>query len=241
MSIVDGGGAIDPRRVKWGGYGLAAVGALAVLYAAIAPGPLPSLAAVLLPLASFAVSLMAPALFEVTSRRGWLSRGGSRGFNPLVELPALSLFVLALTLDLTTFTGPLVAAGLGAAAAGTAGFYAAQKPGLSSPIQLIITLAVAGGLYGYGAFTVIDTRFDTSAGQVLPVTVSNKHISHGRSNSYHLDLPAWGPRTAPSTVSVRRSLYEAVQPGDVVCITLHPGSLGVPWYAVGLCQSAASA
>ena len=238
MSIVESADGVDPRLLKWGGYGLAVVGAIAVGWAAFAPGPLPATAAIVAPLASFAVALAWPASFEVTTRR-W-GRSGTRGFNPLVVLPTLCLFLGGVVVDLTQFTGPPLAAGIGAAAGATGGFYAAAKPGLSSPIQLIVTLAVAGGLYGYGAFVLADARFDASPGQALQVVVAGKYVSHGKSTTYQLELPAWGPRAAPSKVGVSRALYDAVRPGEPVCVALHPGAFQVPWSTVSLCPPAAA-
>lgn len=236
MSIVESAGRVDPRLLKWGGYGLAALGATAVGWAAFAPGQTPALAAIVAPLASFAAPLASPALFEVKSRRS-----GRRGFNPLVVTPAVCLFILAVMADLTQFTGPLLAAALGAAAGASAGWIAGTRPGVAGPIQLTIALAVAGGLYGYGAFALANVRFDASPGRVLQVVVSGKHVSRGKSTSYLLELPPWGPRPSPSSVSVRRSLYDAAQPGEPVCIALHPGALQVPWYTVALCAPAGAA
>jgi hypothetical protein len=68
--------------------------------------------------------------------------------------------------------------------------------------------------------------------------VIGKTVSHARSVHYQLELPAWGPRTTQNSVEVPYRVFVAIRTGDPVCISLHPGALGAPWFKLGLCPAA---
>jgi hypothetical protein len=231
MSLVDDTKtSLDPNLIRWGGYGLAVVGVAAVVYAWMRPGMLSSALALVLALAPVGIGAAYPQLFEVNYR-------GGRGFNPIVGFAALVLLLLAFSVHLVDERPAWIAAFVVGAGLGAATWAAAQAPGLASPIQALLTVAVIGGIYGYGAYAMADVRFDPSPGTAYQAAISDKQLTHGRHNStgYHLSLPPWGPVTAASSVSVPKSVYDALQPGDTICLTLHPGAMGDGWYDVGLC------
>lgn len=231
-TVEDAKASVDPRLIRWGGYGLTVVGAIAALVGGVMPGMLSCAAALILALAPIGIAAAWPQLFEVTSR-------GQRGLNPLVGLPAVFLLIGSLTSNLLDERPAWIAAFVVGAALGLAIWLAAQQANLSSPIWAIIVVAIIGGVYGYGAFALADARFDPSPGTSYPVAVTSKYTSQSRSSTdYHLQLPAWGPRKAPSEVTVTDTIYNALQPGDPVCMILHPGALGDAWYDVSLCSAA---
>ena len=89
---------------------------------------------------------------------------------------------------------------------------------------------------------MIDVQLDFSAGQVIPVQVLDKHEFRGRhSHSYDLSLPAWGPRTGPNAIEVSASTFNAVRIGENICISLHPGALGLPWFTSAVCPAGGAA
>ena len=94
------------------------------------------------------------------------------------------------------------------------------------------------GLYGYGAVEVGDTLFDGKPGVGYSSQVESKRVVSGRSETYYLQVAPWGPVEQAGEVSVPSELYEAVQPGELVCMTLHPGRLGAQWYRMGPCGGA---
>jgi hypothetical protein len=67
---------------------------------------------------------------------------------------------------------------------------------------------------------------------VYPAAVTGQRVSHGRSTSYYLTLSPWGPMTGAFETSVGRRLYNAVNLGDTVEVSLHSGWLHIPWYQV---------
>lgn len=219
----------DPRLVRWGGYALAIAAVVAGVAALLVRTAPTALAAIALAAGSVGVAGAAPELFEVTGR------GKARGLNPLFLFPAGLVFICGVTNDFIDVFTLLGAALVGAAAGAGLGALRMSRPGLAGPMQLLILLALCGAALGYGGTALVDVRFDTSAPQTIRTTVSSMYVSHGKSTSYQLRLPPWGPRTAPSTVSVSSSLYGRLSPGDPVCIDLHPGAVGVPWFELHAC------
>ena len=66
--------------------------------------------------------------------------------------------------------------------------------------------------------------------------VLDKYITRSRSSTtYHLQVPPFAGRRAPSTVTVPYAAYAALSPGDRVCIAEHRGAIGLPWVSARLC------
>ena len=147
------------------------------------------------------------------------------------------MFFAGLQNDFLDFSPLLIGAAAGALLGCGGGLLVWRRPGVAGPWQMMIVLGLIGAGLGYGAPGMIDTRFDTAQPQQFRATVSAMHISRGKSTSYYLSLTPWGPRTGPSDVSVSSSLYNQLNPGDEVCIALHAGALGVPWFAVAQCPA----
>jgi hypothetical protein len=104
---------------------------------------------------------------------------------------------------------------------------------------MMISIAVIGGLYGYGAAVVADVQLDPAPATPIQAPVLEKYVTHSKSSTnYHVRLPPWGPRTRPDSVDVSRSTYFELQVGDPLCILEHPGALGLAWFTTGVCQAA---
>ncbi len=115
-------------------------------------------------------------------------------------------------------------------------FVTAGRRNATQPGAWIAAIAVAG-LYAYGLTATADTLGDRGAATSYETEVMSKHVSHGRSTTYYLDLAPWGPFTFVHQVRVPSSTYRAVVEGDEVCVQLHPGALHVPWYRVTDCET----
>jgi hypothetical protein len=92
--------------------------------------------------------------------------------------------------------------------------------------------------YGYGAGLQVNALLDQSTPQTYRVIVIAKHVSRGRSTSYHLNLAPWGPNVSGQNLMVSYSQYAAVKSGDTVCMLLRSGALRVAWSALERCDSA---
>ena len=231
MSIVeDAKPSLDPNLIRWGGYGMTVVGVAAVAYAWWRPGMLSTAMALVLALAPLGIGAAYPQLFEVNLR-------GGRGLNPFIGVAAILLLLMAFGLHLVDARPPWIAAFVVSAGLGAATWAAAQSSsGLASPIQALLTVALIGGVYGYAAFILADVRFDPSPAKAYQAAIAGKYTSISRSSTYyHLSLSPWGPVSAPSSVTVAKVTYDALQTGDSICPSLHPGAMGAGWYTVGLC------
>jgi hypothetical protein len=100
-------------------------------------------------------------------------------------------------------------------------------------VTLTLVLILA---YGYGVSAIGDAMLDRSNGSSYTTTVDGKHVTSGRHKRPMLRLAPWGPRAAEDDVTVPWDLYYHTNAGDKVCVQLHPGALGVPWYRVTSCQ-----
>ena len=103
------------------------------------------------------------------------------------------------------------------------------------PWSLLLILLFSSAYCG-GALCEGNALLDHSAAQIFSAAVTGKHISSGKSTTYYLNLNPWGPQAAPSEVSVPGDLYRSIAPGDNVCVSLYPGALHAPWYAIDLCH-----
>ena len=100
-----------------------------------------------------------------------------------------------------------------------------------------LALLLISCLYGFSLVTQLDTLPDLAPSPSFTAQVNGEHASHGRSTTYYLDLDPWGPIETNNSISVPWSVYNSTQPGDWICIELHPGALHVPWYQRVPCNS----
>jgi hypothetical protein len=109
-------------------------------------------------------------------------------------------------------------------------------PWLKQHRGVVVLLLVLCCGYGYGAGMQVNALLDRSTPQLYRVIVTAKHVSQGRSTSYHLTLAPWGPNLNGQNLSVARSLYSEIKPGDTVCMLLRSGGLGAAWSELGSCE-----
>ena len=124
---------------------------------------------------------------------------------------------------------------LGIAAVLSAATYSIAYTGHQKDINkkpIIFALAALFAMYGYGATVFANCHFDASQPQVFTEPVTDMRVSHGKSTTYYITTAPWGQYTGPKEISVAKSLYQSLQPGDSVNIYLQPGRLGIPWYFV---------
>jgi hypothetical protein len=87
--------------------------------------------------------------------------------------------------------------------------------------------------YGYATVLQLNVFLDRSPASIERAVLAGKH--YGGAEWKQLRLQPWGAITEVSSVTVPTSLYKAVQPGDVVCMVLRKGGLGIPWYTAQSC------
>jgi hypothetical protein len=226
-------GAADPGLVRWVGYGLA-FGSMALgIYDMLHPSIMAAAFLLTIPLALLALVVSSPASFEVSYR------GARRAINGLVAAPFVAMIFPNLFHAQLNPLLPVVPAAAAAVVFAPLAWLAMSRPGVASRWAMALTLLGCAAGYGYGAVAVVDIQFDSSAGTVFSAPVLGKYAYHGKSSSYHLNLPPWGPRTRADSVEVSSVIYDALKVGDTVCITLHPGVLNLAWYSAGVCTQPA--
>jgi len=234
MSIVDERGpGFSPLQIRVAGYTVTGVAVAAGIAAIFDRSEVVTASDIALAVIALAFPIWAPELFEITTR----SRGRTgRGANPFMLIPALLAFIAALMSDFVSVQPLLIGAAAGGAVAGGAAWLRRTRAGVTGPVQLVVLAALAGAGLGFGVPALIDVRFDAAPAQPCHATVTSMYVSHGKSTSYHLRLGPWGAMPQGGGVQVSSSLYAALNPGDQVCIGLHPGALGLPWYTVRQCE-----
>jgi hypothetical protein len=91
--------------------------------------------------------------------------------------------------------------------------------------------------YSFGIAVVANCLADSAKPSTYIVPVTGKHATSGKSTTYYLELAPWGPVEKPNNLSVSSSFYGGTQPGDQICLALHPGRLHAPWYQLADCPA----
>ena len=229
MSVSESSGALsDVAVLRWTGYGLAAASVAVFVARLFQPGVLWTSVLLAMAVVSLVVVFQAPAAFETRTR------GGGRGFNPLVGAPAFLLCAITFGVQVDDLTLPVAGAAIGAAVLLVTGMVALSRSGLASPMTFLIVAALMGAAAGYGALVAIDVDYDGAPPQTLTATVLDKYVTYGRhSTNYHLKVAPFGARRAESRLNVDRATYAALGSGSEACVLEHRGALGVSW--VQLC------
>ena len=168
--------------------------------------------------------------------------GGPRN-SPLPDL-SLALIIPGLFLALSAlrrfapigWEGPLILTVFGSALLIGLAFWC--DPWLKKHRGTAVLLLILGCSYGYGAGVQVNALLDRSTPQAFRVLVTEKHVSHGKSTTYHLKLAPWGPNVNGQDLMVSLSRYAEIKPGDTVCMLLRPGALRVAWSELGRCDDA---
>ena len=192
------------------------------------PIPTSLVACVVAPLAAVGLAAAMPGSFALVEGKGARSLAGLF-IAPLAGLIARAAF----TVQLVHLSSDLVPAVLGALAGG-AGF-ALWWLRFRGNWRLWPLMVLLGVVATCALFEEVDTRLDHGAPQHFRVPVAGGFVTRRRTTSYYVTLPAWGPQREADSVRVSPDLYHNAQPGQDVCIVLHPGFLAAPWYTLDLC------
>lgn len=186
-----------------------------------------------------AVALPWLAIAAVAKFRPFYRFGGPNNcplpdLSPPLFIPGIFLALVALkSMSTVDWQSTLVLTLLGALAIVGAAFYV--DPWLRKHFGAAALLAVLCCGYGYGAGLEANALLDHSTPRPYHVTVLSKRVSHGKSRSYYLGVPAWGPHALGEDVMVSRWRYQNTRVGDTACIQLRPGALRVGWYVLASC------
>jgi hypothetical protein len=93
-----------------------------------------------------------------------------------------------------------------------------------------VALAALSLPYGYGVAIEANSLLDYSSETGYTANVEGKRIVRGKATTYELELGPWGPNARPNKLRVSPATFNPIQRGDVVCLALKRGALGVNWY-----------
>ena len=160
-----------------------------------------------------------------------------RGVNGLIALPFVALLFSNLYHAQIDPYWPALPGALAIVVVLPLAWSVRSTPGVARPGAMLTAIAVCTALCGYGATSVVDIQLDFSPGDVTAVPVTGKFVTHGRhSHSQAISTSQRGARCRGRTRSrCPRRPYQAVNVGDSVCLTLHPGAIGLPWFTSALC------
>ncbi len=157
--------------------------------------------------------------------------------DPLLLAPGLGLLVHAnIAVCLVHWTPELAYATAGAVA--MAGAMALASPAMRQSGPQLTVYAIVMGLYGGGLGVFGDVLFDAASPEVsMRPILEQRQNSTGKYTAIHYaKVGPWGPFTEANEVEVSRNFAETRKIGDAVCMNLHPGALGAPWYTAGECR-----
>lgn len=180
------------------------------------------------------------AVLAVAKYRPFYRFGGPRK-SRLVDLsiplfmPGFFLVITALTSISTVYwRSPLALTLLGTLVLAGAALYVDPWLRRHLGAASVLTLLCCG--YGYGAGVETNALLDHSVPASYAVPVLSKRISYGKSTTYYLGVPAWGPHPGSDEVMVPGWRYGTTRVGDTVCMLLRPGALRVAWYTLATCE-----
>lgn len=219
--------------IKWAGYSLCILTALLVVFSIGQRNDALNIMLLAAPTVIFAILLLAPQAFVMTTRRSQI-----RMLNVFMALPILVMVGVSFGAGVLDVRSAFIPAALCAAITLLLGLGLAARRVPGRLLAGLIFFGLYGAVYGYGAMILADTRLDHADGQAFQSQVLRRYIGGSRSTTYHLVLAPWGPVAGPDNVTVTSGLYHQVQEGQTVCVTLHPGLLRMPWRTVAVCPAA---
>lgn len=173
----------------------------------------------------------------------WWSKGGiglvptKADPRPNIILGLFAAFPLILrAIQIQTLDGPALVMGCVGVTAAMLGGLWALTPKPVKEVSALIYPAVLSLAYGWSSVILINQIGDTGKPRVTQAIVIDKWVHHGRSTSWNLKVAPWGPVRNAEVLGVQPNLYNALQRGDLVCMNLYPGALGMGWYVPHLCE-----
>ncbi|HEY3786488.1 MAG TPA: hypothetical protein VGL55_14525 [Steroidobacteraceae bacterium] len=153
---------------------------------------------------------------------------------PLMVPGLLMVLPVLASIHTLSWKAPVLVAVAGGIA--LAGIAARVDPWFRQHRWNVLLVGLFACAYGYGAGMELNARADPTDPRIYPVRVLTKHVTRGsKSTTWALKLGPWGPYPQSQEVSVTASRYRATQPGDLVCVYLGSGALGIAWYRIGDC------
>jgi hypothetical protein len=99
----------------------------------------------------------------------------------------------------------------------------------------VLRAAVVGVPLFFVVLKEANIDFDNAPPARYSAVLLGKHIETGKHKTPVFTIGPWGPVKAADTDRVQFPVYEHTAVGDRVCVVLHAGALGIPWYTIERC------
>lgn len=104
---------------------------------------------------------------------------------------------------------------------------------LSSLIPIVLALAT---IWIWCAVVTVNRLTDVAPALTSKVHVTGAQVVRtGFRHHYEVTMAPWQDGTNPGPVYVSKPIYVAALRHQDLCVRLHPGNLGMPWYQLTLC------
>lgn len=89
------------------------------------------------------------------------------------------------------------------------------------------------GFWGYvfGCMSMLNGMLAQGPPAQFEGRIMKTYIQGGRHQAHMFDLGPWGPFSS-GEVEATLVMYDRLNTGDSVCMLLHPGGLGLPWWEI---------
>jgi hypothetical protein len=104
--------------------------------------------------------------------------------------------------------------------------------------QKVLAVLGLGGLataYIYAAAALVNVQGDLAPPQYFAAKVVAKSMGGGRHRDWYVTLGPWGTERETVRHSVWPEVYDALEAGEIACVDLHQGLLGLRWVDIAPC------
>jgi hypothetical protein len=81
---------------------------------------------------------------------------------------------------------------------------------------------------------------DTSTPSIYRTVILNMRETTGDHPEYYIKISPWGPQTKEHEFSVTPETYNTYRGGAELCVYVHKGALGIPWWDFDICSNSPS-
>lgn len=81
---------------------------------------------------------------------------------------------------------------------------------------------------------------DTSTPSIYRTIILNMRETTGDDPEYSIRISPWGPQTKEHEFSVTPETYKTYHEGAELCVYVHKGALGIPWWDFDICSNSPS-
>lgn len=102
-------------------------------------------------------------------------------------------------------------------------------------VLLVFGAGVFAAAYVYGVAALVNIHADLAPPQCFTARIVAKSSDGGRHPNWYLTVAPWGTERKAARHSVWPEVYDALDKGEIACVDLHRGLLGLRWVEIAPC------